>query len=120
MRKNLRWKLALILGITIICILGVTGFPPSISNMKERIHLGLDLRGGMHLILQVVTDDAVNIETDLAVERLKEELRSRQVSFSEIHKKDVKTIEAREIDPQKISDFRSRSGGRKIVKTFRR
>jgi preprotein translocase subunit SecD len=75
--------------------------------MKERIHLGLDLRGGMHLILQVVTDDAVNIETDLAVERLKEELRSRQVSFSEIHKKDVKTIEAREIDPQKISDFRS-------------
>ena len=39
--------------------------------MKERIHLGLDLRGGMHLILQVVTDDAMNIETDLAVERLK-------------------------------------------------
>src|SRR6185503_14216042 len=107
MQKSLRWKFLVIVAVTLACVFGVTGFPPSINNMKERIHLGLDLRGGMHLILQVVTDDAVNIETDLAVERLKEELRSRQVSFSVIHKKDVKTIEAREIDPQKISDFRS-------------
>ena len=64
-RKNLRWRFLVILGATVICILGVTGFPPSLAKMKERIHLGLDLRGGMHLILQVVTDDAVNIETDL-------------------------------------------------------
>ena len=58
MRKKLRWKLAVILAVTVVCLLGITGFPPSVSKIKERIHLGLDLKGGMHLILLVVTDDA--------------------------------------------------------------
>jgi preprotein translocase subunit SecD len=106
-RKNLRWRFLVILGATVICILGVTGFPPSLAKMKEPIHLGLDLRGGMHLILQVVTDDAVNIETDLAVERLRENLRSRQIAFSEVRKRDARTIEIRDVDPQKTSEVRA-------------
>ncbi len=106
MQKKLRWKLLLIVAVTLACVFGVTGFPPSEAKMRERIHLGLDLRGGMHLILQVVTADAVNIETDLAVERLKEDLRSRQIAFSEIRKRDVKTIEIRDVDPQKNSELR--------------
>jgi len=107
MQKSLRWKFLTIVAVTLACVFGVTGFPPSINNMKERIHLGLDLRGGMHLILQVVTDDAVNIETDLAVERLKEDLRNRQIAFSEVRKRDVKNIEIREADAQKTSDLRA-------------
>src|SRR5256886_15050499 len=83
MRKNLRWKLLFIAVVTLACIAGFAGFPPKLANMKERIHLGLDLRGGIHMILQVVTDDAVNMETDQAVERIKEELRLRQISRSE-------------------------------------
>lgn len=107
MQKNLRWKFVLIVAVTLACIFGVMGFPPSVGKMRERIHLGLDLRGGMHLILQVVTDDAVNIETDLAVERLKEDLRNRQVAFSEIRKRDVKSIEIRDADAQKTSELRA-------------
>ncbi len=107
MRKNLRWKLSAIVAVTLACILGITGFPPSVAKMKERIHLGLDLRGGTHLILQVVTDDAVNIETDLAAERLKEELRSREVAFAEVRKRDIKNIEVRGVDPQKTSEVRT-------------
>jgi preprotein translocase subunit SecD len=34
-------------------------YPP-----KEKISLGLDLRGGMHLLLQVHTEDALRAETD--------------------------------------------------------
>ncbi|MBM3802187.1 MAG: protein translocase subunit SecD [Acidimicrobiia bacterium] len=107
MQKSLRWKLLTIIAVTLACIFGVTGFPPSVDKVKERIHLGLDLRGGMHLILQVVTDDAVNIETDLTVERLKEDLRRRQVTFSEVRKRDVKSIEIREPDAQKTSEVRA-------------
>ena len=107
MQKSLRWKFLIIVAVTLACIFGVTGFPPSIENMKGRIHLGLDLRGGMHLILQVVTDDAVNIETDLTTERLKDDLRNRQVAFSEVRKRDVKSIEIRDVDAQKTSDFRA-------------
>jgi preprotein translocase subunit SecD len=75
--------------------------------MKERIHLGLDLRGGIHMILQVVTDDAVNMETDQVVDRVKEELRSHQISFSEVRKRDLKQLEIREVDPQKTSEARA-------------
>jgi preprotein translocase subunit SecD len=106
MRKNLRWKLLLILVITVACIVGFAGFPPSLAKMKEKIHLGLDLKGGVHMILQVVTDDAVNVETDQAVERIKEELRSRQISFAEVRKRDLTHIEIREVDPQKTSEVR--------------
>ena len=107
MHKSLRWKFVLIILVTLACIFGVTGLPPSIAKIKQRIHLGLDLRGGMHLILQVVTDDAVNIETDLAVERIREDLRSRQIAFSEVQKRDVKSLEIRDVDPQKTSEVRA-------------
>ncbi len=107
MRKNLRWKFVTVLVVTIVCVLGVTGFPPKLENIKQRIHLGLDLRGGMHLILQVVTDDAVNIETDVAIDRLREGLRSREIAFSEVRKRDVRNIEVLDVDPQKTADFRS-------------
>src|SRR5262245_14263991 len=100
MHKSLRGKFMVIVAVTLACVFVVTGLLLSTNNMRERIHLGLDLRGGMHLILQVVTDDAVNIETDLAVERLKEDLRNRQIAFSEVHKRDVRSIEIREADAQ--------------------
>src|SRR5215510_13901247 len=106
MRKNLRWKIMLIVAVTLACLAGFAGLPPSLTKMKERIHLGLDLRGGIHMILQVVTDDAVNMETDQVVERIKEELRSRQISFSEVRKRNLKQIEIREVDPQKTSEVR--------------
>jgi preprotein translocase subunit SecD len=107
MYKNLRWKLIAIAAFTVICILGVTGFPPSLESMKQRIHLGLDLKGGTHLILQVVTDDAINIETDLAVERIKDDLRTRQIAFAEVKKRDFHSLEIREVDPAKTSDLRT-------------
>jgi preprotein translocase subunit SecD len=106
MKKNLKWKLIFVLAITVACVLGITGVPPSWNNVKERIRLGLDLKGGIHMVLQVVTDDAVNVETDQAVDRIKEELRSRQISFAEVRKRDLRSVEIREIDPQKNSDVR--------------
>jgi preprotein translocase subunit SecD len=35
--------------------------------ISKRIHLGLDLQGGVHLILQVQVSEAVSDETDSAV-----------------------------------------------------
>ena len=59
MRKDLRWKLALI-----VIIVGVSlwfAFP-----LEQRINLGLDLQGGMHLVLEVEAEKAV----DSTIERL--------------------------------------------------
>src|SRR5690348_2512630 len=56
--------------------------------MTDRIHLGLDLKGGTHLILQVQVNDAVNADSDQAVERLKEDLKQANVAYVEISKPD--------------------------------
>ena len=56
--------------------------------MTDHIHLGLDLRGGTHLILQVQVNDAVNVDSDNAIETLKEQLNKHKIAFAEITKPD--------------------------------
>jgi preprotein translocase subunit SecD len=79
MKKNLRWKMILV--IAVIALSVYLAFPPG-----EKIHLGLDLQGGMHLVLQVVTDDAVNFEVDQGIISLREQFNRENISFESITK----------------------------------
>ena len=94
MNKTFGWKLGLILGTLLVFVYGIFGIPKSLSPegllsaMHERIHLGLDLRGGTHLILQVQVNDAVNADSDRALERLKDVLRDSKITFTDISKPD--------------------------------
>ncbi|MFZ0774013.1 MAG: protein translocase subunit SecD [Candidatus Sulfotelmatobacter sp.] len=94
MNKNLLWKWVLIAGVLLAFLFGIFGIPQSFSGagllaaMTNRIHLGLDLRGGTHLILQVQVNDAINVDSDNAVEVLKEQLNKRKISFADISKPD--------------------------------
>ncbi len=69
MRKNLTQKTILIFAVLAVCVLGIIGIPKGFSGtalkqaLLSRINLGLDLKGGTHLILQVMTDEAVNAAT---------------------------------------------------------
>jgi preprotein translocase subunit SecD len=67
MYKNLRWKL---LTIAAVAALGIYAFVPP----GEKIKLGLDLKGGIHLVLKVNTGDAVRLETETTAEQFREEL----------------------------------------------
>ncbi len=67
MNKSLRWKILAIFGVVALCVWTV--YPPA-----EKVRLGLDLKGGVHLVLRVQTDDALRLETETAMERLREEL----------------------------------------------
>jgi preprotein translocase subunit SecD len=94
MNKTLTWKALLIAGILLAFLFGIFGIPSSLSGqglltaMTDRIHLGLDLRGGTHLILQVQVNDAVKVDSDNAMEVLKEQLNKKKIAFSEISKPD--------------------------------
>ncbi|MFY9743047.1 MAG: protein translocase subunit SecD [Candidatus Sulfotelmatobacter sp.] len=94
MNKNLGWKVGLIVGILLVFLYGIFGIPQSLSGggllsaITNRIHLGLDLKGGTHLILQVQVNDAVNVDSDNAVETLKEQLNKRKIAFADITKPD--------------------------------
>src|SRR4030088_693340 len=94
MNKNLLWKSLLIVGILLVFLFGIFGIPKSLSGqglltaVTDRIHLGLDLRGGTHLILQVQVNDAAKVDADNAVEILKEQLNKRKIAFSDITQPD--------------------------------
>jgi len=94
MNKTLFTKLGLILGTLLIFLFGIFGVPKSFSGqgllsaMGERIHLGLDLRGGTHLILQVQVNDAVNVDAQNAMEILKDQLRKRKIDYGDITQPD--------------------------------
>jgi preprotein translocase subunit SecD len=70
MQKNLRSKTIGIIAILLFFVYGIFGIPQGISGtairnaILNRIHLGLDLKGGMHLILQVEVNEAVGAQTD--------------------------------------------------------
>ncbi|MDE2962351.1 MAG: hypothetical protein OXU26_00410 [Acidobacteriota bacterium] len=93
MPRKLRWRFFTILAVVVLCVVGIVGLPGSgdalLQNLRDRIRLGLDLRGGMHLILQVNTGDALTIETDQSVERIKRSFREQEVSFGEIRRRDA-------------------------------
>ncbi len=117
MNKTLTWKLSIILGILVIFVLGIFGGPwtwsgkDAASLVLDHIHLGLDLKGGTHLILQVQVNDAVNVDSDNAVARLKEDMRTRKISYVEIAKPDPANrpdlIVVKGIPPEQSSDFRT-------------
>jgi preprotein translocase subunit SecD len=77
MMKNVRWRLtltALVIGLSVWSF-----YPPD-----KKINLGLDLKGGVHLVLKVQTDDALRSETETTVERLRDTLTRNGVQFTRL------------------------------------
>jgi preprotein translocase subunit SecD len=56
-----------------------TGNPPLSEALKKGIKLGLDLRGGIHLVLQVNTIDALKAQRDNDVTQLQNQAREQAV-----------------------------------------
>jgi preprotein translocase subunit SecD len=92
MNKNLNRKIALIFAFLAVCLYGIIGTPSGFSgkallaSITQRIHLGLDLRGGAHLILQVEVAEAVNAETDDAIGTIQQDLKTANLSYTQVYK----------------------------------
>jgi preprotein translocase subunit SecD len=84
MKRNLLWRGLIILASILLAV--VFAYPP-----QRKINLGLDLRGGMYLKLQVHTEDALRAETDGDMARLAQQV-----------KEDAKL----DIKPQRTGDMR--------------
>jgi preprotein translocase subunit SecD len=97
MNKNFLWKLGFIAATLLFFLFGIFGIPRSFSRqgllaaVSDHIHLGLDLKGGTHLILQVQVDDAVNVVAQNAMEVLKEQLRNRKIDYTDVSQPDQQT-----------------------------
>jgi preprotein translocase subunit SecD len=77
------------------------------AGLFSRINLGLDLKGGIHLVLQVKTDDALNQELAQDAERMAGELRDKKIAFASARKGTGLTIEISGIDSEQDKDVRN-------------
>ncbi len=99
MRKNLRWKFVLIAVVTGLCIWLI--IPPG-----ETINLGLDLKGGIHLIMKVNMEDALNAVTDETMDNLGLLLDDEQIGFDNTVKEDLGRFRVSGVDTEAADEFR--------------
>jgi preprotein translocase subunit SecD len=104
MKKNLKSRVLLIVAVLVVCVYGILGIPGGLSGsalvkaLTNRIHLGLDLQGGAHLILQVQVQEAVNTETDNSVVTVEQDLKKANVTFNRVFKPNPNNPAVVEVD----------------------
>jgi preprotein translocase subunit SecD len=74
---NMRMRVLLIGAVLLLSM-------AAIVPLDQRIRLGLDLQGGVRLVLRVNTDEALQLDTQAAADRLREGLLERGVRFSTV------------------------------------
>ena len=97
MQKNITARTVVIVALILICVFGIIGFPRSMAELKQNwqnnIRLGLDLRGGSRLVLQVQVQDAVKAEADQVMDRLKDDMKKQNITWNSIDRNDPTTVQ---------------------------
>ncbi|MFP3869768.1 MAG: protein translocase subunit SecD [Syntrophobacteria bacterium] len=91
--KALRWRSLLLVGIMVAAFFYLLPtlskeLPPWWTKFlpNEKIHLGLDLQGGIHLILEVENDKAVENTAERLAEEIKDELRNAHIRYRQVER----------------------------------
>ncbi len=96
MRNTTGTRLAIILGTLLIFVFGIVGVPRGVTPaafqdaLLRHIQLGLDLKGGTHLVLQVMVDEAISAATDSDLVHMQTALQTSGINASG-SKPDAKT-----------------------------
>jgi preprotein translocase subunit SecD len=101
MSRNLKYKALLIVAVVLACVYGIFGVPTSLeearANFRKNVRLGLDLRGGSHLVLQVQVQDAFKVEADLIMDRLKEDMAKEAIPYDSIDRNEPDSLDTADI-----------------------
>jgi preprotein translocase subunit SecD len=96
MKKNLTARTVIIVVTILLCVYGIIGLPTSkadvVQHFKQNIRLGLDLKGGSHLVLQVQVQDAAKADADQTMDRLKEDLKKQNITWGSMERSDPQDI----------------------------
>jgi preprotein translocase subunit SecD len=96
MNSNLKYKALLILAVILGCLYYIIGIPTSkeqlMANIEKNIRLGLDLKGGSYLVVQVQLQDAFKSEADRLLERVREAMSKANVTSTVMDRNDPTTL----------------------------
>ena len=107
MYKNLQWKF---LGIAAVTLLAIWSFAPPAqpgAPWLSKIKLGLDLKGGVHLVYQVQTDDALKVETETSSEQLHQALKDANVTVGAVRVTSLTQFVVDGVPPAADAQFRT-------------
>ncbi|MEO6223201.1 MAG: protein translocase subunit SecD [Vicinamibacterales bacterium] len=99
MYKNLRWKVITVVAVAALAI--VAFYPPG-----KKVQLGLDLKGGVHLVLRVNTEDALKLETQTSAEQLSAGLKEAGVTVGSVRAATMNTFLVEGVPPDRDQQFR--------------
>ena len=112
--QNLRWKI--ITCVVAFIVFSAVGIYPILANrygvpapkwlMDRQLKLGLDLQGGVHLVLRVQTDDALRHETDAESELVRESLKTAGITGGTITVDSPTQFRVEGIAPDQDAAFR--------------
>ncbi len=111
---TLRWKLIAILAV-VVAFAAVGVYPIVAAHygvqspavlIDRQLKLGLDLKGGVHLVLRVQTDDALRLATEQEMERLRAELMTRGTTHGNIASPDSTHFVVEGVPPAQDAAFR--------------
>jgi preprotein translocase subunit SecD len=106
LRRELRVKATLYGSFIIACV--VAFWPPyEHDGQPGKIHLGLDLRGGIHLVMQVVTDDALNAVVDDSVQSVRDQAGRRGIVFGSAQRVSPTSFSVEGVEPARVKDMRN-------------
>jgi preprotein translocase subunit SecD len=102
MAKNLRWKVGVIIGVIALAIFAF--YPPD-----QKVRLGLDLKGGVHLVKRVQTDDALRLEVETTSARLSEQLKTQSppITVGGVTVDNVTSFTVAGVPPAQDAQFRA-------------
>jgi preprotein translocase subunit SecD len=106
LRAELRLRAVLYGSFLIACLVAI--WPPyGKDGQPGKIRLGLDLRGGIHLVLQVVTDDALNATIDDAVQTVRDQATRKGIAFSSAQRVDPTSFALEGVEPARVKDAKA-------------
>ncbi|MDE2058457.1 MAG: protein translocase subunit SecD [candidate division NC10 bacterium] len=122
MKKTLSWKFLSLLVVTVIAgyylfptLSGRSSLPsllPPLLPRAERLNLGLDLQGGMHLVLEVVTEKAVENTVDRLIAELRREAEKENIPVERMTREGLDRIRI------KLQAKEGLEGLRRILKNY--
>jgi preprotein translocase subunit SecD len=105
MRPELRVRAIVYGGFLLAC--GVAIWPPyDRGEERGKIHLGLDLRGGIHLVLQVVVEDALNATVDDAANTTRDQAARKGIQVATVVRTSPTSFAVDGIEPARVKDMR--------------
>lgn len=99
MQKNLRWRMLAIVGVVVLATWAV--YPPG-----EKVRLGLDLGGGVQLVVRVETDEALRVESEANAQQLSEQLHGQGMGAASVFVTSPTELRVEGVPPHRDTEVR--------------